>query len=199
MNLLTYHYLDPGPSQSPGLYLGTNNNGYCSYTENVTQLSLLQLVFLHFEVLLHRTPALITYWSILSCYCMLRIIIWKYCTHKLVKEREALAQCSKTSNLILSTFTLCNLEIPLLISFIHPKRNTRARFRPELRVPVPHIPWVLHATPKHLDSSSRTAFTRLYSRNIFLNRLRMNFDVSMAANGQISLILKTLSLKLHSI
>lgn len=59
-------------------------------------------------------------------------------------------------DLILRTFTLCYLEIPLLISLLHRKRfqsrNSLARFRPELHVPVPHIPWMLHATPAHLYS-----------------------------------------------
>ena len=61
MNLLTYHYLDPGQTRGPGLYLGTNDNGSYSYTENITHLTLSQLVFLYFDALLHRTPALITY------------------------------------------------------------------------------------------------------------------------------------------
>jgi len=61
MNLFTYHYLDPGQTQGPGLYLGTNDNGSCSYRENITHLSLSQLVFLYLEALLQRTSALITY------------------------------------------------------------------------------------------------------------------------------------------
>jgi len=81
MNSLAYHYLDSGQTQGPGLYLGTNDNGSFSYTENITHLSLSQLLFLYFEALLHRTQALITYLRILSCYCMLRTIIWRYCTY----------------------------------------------------------------------------------------------------------------------
>jgi len=81
LNLLTYYYLDPGQTQGPGLYSDTNDNVSCSYTENITHRSLSELVFFYFEALLHRTSALITYWRIVSCYCMLRTIIWKYCTY----------------------------------------------------------------------------------------------------------------------
>lgn len=82
-------------------------------------------------------------------------ILYLLSPSKNMKPRHSFPKRQKFG-LILSTFTLCYLEMPLLIYLLHREgfqsRNSLARFRPELRVPVPHIPWVLHAIPAHLHS-----------------------------------------------
>lgn len=123
---------------------------------------------------------------------------------KNMKPRHVVPKRQKID--IPSTVTLYYLELPLLISPLEHQRFHSciflAHFRTELCVPVPHIPWVLQASPppplKCFLACIQVIFCEALKIWIFTFPRQRMFRFWSSGSRQISRMLKTLSLRLQS-